>query len=202
MKRAALYARVSTVEQNFESQLCDLRQMAIQRRFVVQDEYTDRISGVKSKRPGLDRLMFDARRGKVDVVLVSGFDRLSRSVKHFLDVLDELNHLNIELVSHREGFDTSAPLGRVMMVLISSIAEIERNLIVERVKSGMRRARLEGRQIGRAKLDIDREQIVRDRLSGLSLTNVARKHSISRATVCRLVKESATSPQGLRFLAS
>ena len=91
MKRAALYLRVSTVDQHPETQVHDLRQMAAQRGFEIVAEYTDRISGVKARRPGLDNLMRDARRGKFDVVLVWASDRIARSVKHFLDVLDELN---------------------------------------------------------------------------------------------------------------
>jgi DNA invertase Pin-like site-specific DNA recombinase len=113
-------------------------------------------------------------------------------VRHFLEVLDELNHLNIEFISHRENIDTGGPLGRAMVVIVGAIAELERSLIVERVKSGMRRARLEGRRIGRKPLNINREQVVRDRRSGLSLRQVARRHGISRASVCRLVKESGT----------
>ena len=107
-----------------------------------------------------------------------------------LEVLDELNHLNIGLVSFRENIDTSGPLGRAMIVIVSAIGELERSLIVERVRAGMRRAKLEGRQIGRARLDVDRKQVVQDRRSGMSLTVVAKRHSISRASVCRLMKES------------
>jgi DNA invertase Pin-like site-specific DNA recombinase len=134
--------------------------------------------------------MSDARRGRFDVMLVWSFDRVARSVKYFLEVLDELNHLNIALVSFRENIDTGGPLGRAMVVIVGAIAELERSLIVERVKSGMRRARLEGRQIGRSRLDVDRQQVVQDRRCGMSLTLVAKKHSISRASVCRLMKES------------
>lgn len=189
MKRAILYSRVSSVDQNVETQLCDLRPLAAARGFEIVGVYTDTISGSKAKRPGLDQLMSDARRGKFDVVLVWAFDRMARSVKHFLEILDELNHLNVALISFRENIDTSGPLGRAMIVIVGAIAELERSLIVERVKAGMRRARLEGRQIGRARLDVDRKQVVNDRRSGLSLTQVARKHSISRASVCRLMKE-------------
>ena len=112
-------------------------------------EYTDRISGAKARRPGLDQMMADARRGRFDVVLVWASDRIARSVKHFLEVLDELNRLNIEFVSFRENIDTGGPLGRAIVVIIGAIAELERNLIVERVRAGMRRARLEGQHIGR-----------------------------------------------------
>ncbi len=120
----------------------------------------DKITGAKAKRPGLDQLMADARRHRFDLVMVWAFDRLARSVRHFLEVLDELTHLGIEFVSFRESVDTSGPLGRAMVVIIGAIAELERNLIVERVRAGMRRAKLEGRQIGRARMEVNREQVV------------------------------------------
>jgi DNA invertase Pin-like site-specific DNA recombinase len=192
-KRAAIYCRVSTADQHPETQLYDLREMAKQRGYEIAHEYGDTISGAKAKRPGLDQLMADARRHRFDIVLVAAFDRVARSVRHFLEVLDELNHLGIEFISFRENIDTGGPLGRAMIVIVSAIAELERSLIVERVRAGMRRAKLEGRRIVRAPLDIDREQVVRDRRSGMSLRQVARKHGISRASVCRLVKESGTA---------
>jgi DNA invertase Pin-like site-specific DNA recombinase len=193
VKRVVLYARVSTGDQHLETQLLDLREMAKQRGFEIVREYSDVISGVKSKRPGLDSLMSDARRHRFDVVLVAAFDRIARNVRHFLDVLDELSHLNIQFISLRENIDTGGPLGRAMLTIIGAISELERSLIVERVKAGMRRAKLEGRRIGRTPLNINREQVVQDRRSGMSLTQVAKKHRISRASVCRLVKESGAS---------
>jgi len=189
MKRAALYLRVSTLDQHPESQLHDLRQMASQRGLEVVREYTDRISGTKAKRPGLDELLHDARRSRFDVLLVWAFDRIGRSTRHFLEVLDELNRLNIEFVSFRENIDTGGPLGRALVVIIGAIAELERNLIIERVRAGMRRAKLEGRHIGRQPLPIDRQAVKRDRANGRSLTEIAKSHNISRATVCRVLKE-------------
>jgi DNA invertase Pin-like site-specific DNA recombinase len=188
MKRAVLYTRVSSVDQHPETQLCDLRPLAAARGYEIVGEYTDTISGSKAKRPGLDQLMADARRGRFDVVLVWAFDRVARSVKHFLEILDDLNRLNVEFVSFRENIDTGGPLGRAMVVIVGAIAELERSLIVERVKAGMRRAKLEGRQVGRARLDVNRAQVVQDRRSGMSLTQVAKRHNISRASVCRLMK--------------
>src|SRR5450631_2445649 len=147
MKRAALYLRVSTVDQHPETQLHDLRQMAIQRGYEIVQEYTDRISGAKARRPGLDQMMTDARRGRFDVVLVWACDRIARSTRHFLEVLDDLSRLEVEFVSFRENIDTGGPLGRAIIVIIGAIAELERSLIVERVRAGMRRARLEGQRI-------------------------------------------------------
>jgi DNA invertase Pin-like site-specific DNA recombinase len=194
-KRAAIYTRVSTIDQHPETQLYDLREMAKQRGYDVVGEYSDKISGAKQKRPGLDQLLADARRHKFDVVLVWAFDRVARSVRHFLEILDELNHLGIEFVSFRENIDTGGPLGRAMVVIVGAIAELEKNLIVERVRAGMRRARLEGRQIGRSPLKIDREGLIRDRRSGMSLSQVAKKHRVSRATVCRLMNEFSKDSQ-------
>ena len=193
MKRAALYLRVSTVEQNLETQLLDLRQMAAQHGFEIVEEYTDRISGVKAKRPGLDRLMADARRGRFDVVLVWASDRIARSVKHFLEVLDEFNRLGVEYASFRENIDTGGALGRAVVVIIGAIAELERSLIVERVRAGMRRARLDGRHIGRRPLQLDREAILRDRRCGHSLGQLARTYRISRTTVHRVLSEHAST---------
>jgi DNA invertase Pin-like site-specific DNA recombinase len=190
-KRAAIYTRVSTADQHPETQLYDLREMARQRGYEIVHEYSDVISGSKAKRPGLDQLMSDARRHKFDIVFVAAFDRVARSVRHFLEVLDELNQVGIEFVSFRENIDTGGPLGRAMVVIVGAIAELERSLIVERVRAGMRRAKLEGRRIGRKPLHINREQVVRDRRAGQSLSQVAKKHGISGASVSRLVKESA-----------
>ena len=169
MKRAVLYLRVSTLDQHPETQLLDLRQMAAQRGYEIVEEYTDRISGAKARRPGLDQMMAEARRGRFDVVLVWASDRIARSTKHFLEVLDELNRLNIEYVSFREQIDTGGPLGRAIVVIIGAVAELERNLIIERVRAGMRRARLEGRHIGRNPLELDHAAIQRERCQGQSL---------------------------------
>lgn len=194
MKRAVLYMRVSTVDQHPETQVHDLRQMAAQRGLQIVGEYTDHgISGTRTRRPGLDQMMDDARRGHFDVVLVWACDRLARSVKHFLEVLDELNRLTVEFVSFRENLDTGGPLGRAVVIIVSAIAELERSLIVERVRVGMRRARLEGRHIGRRPLEIDRGAVLRDRASGRSLSQIAQTFRISRATVSRIIREQSQS---------
>ena len=202
MKRCVIYMRVSTVDQHPETQLHDLRLMAQQRGYELVGEYTDRITGTKAKRPGLDDLLRDARRGCFDVVLVWASDRLARSVRHFLEVLDELNHLGIEYVSFRENIDTGGPLGRAVVIIIGAIAELERNLIVERVRAGMRRAKLEGRQIGRKPLDVDRDAVLRHRARGQSLTQIAESFQISRASVSRLVKQAKEECYEPRQLAS
>ena len=195
MKRAALYMRVSTLDQHPESQLHDLRQMASQRGYEIVHEFTDKISGTKARRPGLDAMMVDARRGRFDVVLVWASDRIARSVKHFLDILDELSRLNIEYVSFRENIDTGGPLGRAIIIIVGAVAELERNLIIERVRAGMRRARLEGRHIGRNPLQLDNAGIHRDRRQGQSLRQIAKGHRVSTATVQRVLREHALTTQ-------
>ena len=121
------------------------------------------------------------------------FDRMARSVRHFLEILDELNHLGVEFVSFRENIDTGGALGRAMIVIVGAIAELEKNLILERVRSGMRRVRLEWRRIGRAPLNIDHDALVRNRAE-MSLTSVARKYRISRASVVRYFRTWASVP--------
>jgi DNA invertase Pin-like site-specific DNA recombinase len=198
MKRVALYVRVSTVDQHPETQLHDLRQLAAQRGLQIVGEYVDHgFSGMRARRPELDRMMEDARRHKFDVLMVWACDRLARSTRHLLQTLDELSGFGIQFLSQREAIDTEGPLGRAIIVIVSAMAELERCIIIERVRAGMRRAKLEGRQIGRSRLDVNREQVVLDRRSGMSLTQVAKKHRISRASVCRLMKVTENSHPAL-----
>jgi DNA invertase Pin-like site-specific DNA recombinase len=189
MKRAVLYMRVSTLDQHPETQMHDLHEMAKQRGYRIVEEFIDTISGTKARRPGLDAMMRDARRGQFDVVLVWASDRIARSVKHFLEVLDELNRLNVEFISFREQIDTGGPLGRAVVVIIGAIAELERSLIVERVRAGMRRAKFEGRHIGRKALVLDRAAIHRDRQQGHSLGQLAKNYLVSRTTIHRVLGE-------------
>jgi DNA invertase Pin-like site-specific DNA recombinase len=191
MKRAVIYSRVSTLDQNPQMQLLDLQQLASQRGFEVIDTYVDHgFSGVRVKRPALDRMLADARRGRFEVLLVWSCDRVARSTRHLLDVLDELNQLNIQFVSFREALDTSGPLGRAITIIIGAIAELERSLIIERVRAGMRRAKLEGRHIGRHPLVLDQSGILRDRAQGMSLRQIGKTHRISTATVTRVLRET------------
>src|SRR3974390_3412804 len=140
--RAALYLRVSTLDQNPETQRQDLLTLAQQRGLEIVQEYVDHgVSGKRARGPALDRRMADATRHHFDVVLVWAGDRLARSVKHFLEVLDELNRLQIQFVSFRENLDTGGPLGRAVVISVSAVAELEKSLIVERVRAGLRRAR-------------------------------------------------------------
>ena len=199
MKRAALYCRVSTTDQHVESQLYDLRELAAQRGFEVVKEYRDcGVSGRRARRPGLDALMADARQHRFSVVLVAAFDRVARSTRHFLQVIDELDSLGIAFISRREGIttDDGNPMGRLFLTIIGSIAELESDLIRERVLAGMRRAKLDGVRIGRAPMNLDRAAIVEDRIGGMTLTAVSKKWGISRSLVCKLVNRARAGDEG------
>jgi DNA invertase Pin-like site-specific DNA recombinase len=135
-------------------------------------------------------MLNDARKRKFGVVIVAAFDRVARSTKHFLSVIDELTDLNIEFFSRRENIATDGPMGRLFLTIISSIAELESDLIRERIRAGMRRRKLDGLPCGRQPLDIDHDVVVADRLGGLSLTETAKRHGISRASVVRFVREA------------
>src|ERR1035437_3837926 len=196
--RCCLYARVSTPDQCVNNQLYDLRQFAAQRGYEVVAEFTDvGISGSKSRRPGLDAMLRDGRKSKFNKLLVSSFDRVARSTKHFLGVVDELDSLGIEFISRRENIATDGAIGRLFITLISSIAELEADLIKERVRAGIRRRKLEGLPVGRQRLDIDHESLVAARLGGMSLTDVAKLYSVSRASVVRWVREARQATPAL-----
>ena len=172
MKRTALYLRVSTLDQHPETQLHDLRQLAQQRGLEIIVTYTDYLSSTKIRWPKLEQMLADARQGKFQVLLVWACDRLARSVRHFLEVLDELNHLGVEFVSFREQLDTGGPL----------------------VKAGMRRAKLEGQRIGRPLCQVDVAALVRDRERGHTVSQLANKYGIGQTTVRRLVGQATGAP--------
>jgi DNA invertase Pin-like site-specific DNA recombinase len=190
--RIALYARVSTLNgQNPETQLLELREYASRRGWEVIGEYVDAgVSGSKDSRPSLDRLMAHAHQRRFDGICVWKLDRFGRSLKHLVTAIAELEALGVTFVSLKDQWDLSTPSGRLMFQIIAAMAEFERELIRERIKAGMRRRKLEGYVLGRAPLAVNHEAIVRDRLSGLSLTKVAKKYGVSRASVVRFTKEA------------
>jgi DNA invertase Pin-like site-specific DNA recombinase len=187
--RAALYARVSSAGQDHEAQLVDLRHLARQRGCEVVAEYSDAgSSNTKARRPGLDALLKDAQKRKFDIVLIATFDRIARSTRHFLQLVAELEALNIHFLFRRENIDTGDAAGRLFVRLIGWLLNLESDLNRERIRIGLRRRKLEGFCLGRQPLDVDRAAIVRDRLSGESLTRVAKRYSVSRSSVVRFVR--------------
>jgi len=189
--RVALYARVSTTDQSTDSQLLDLRRYVSERGWNIFKEYVDEgISGTKDSRPALNDLMNDARKRRFDVVLVWRFDRFARSTKHLILALEEFRNLGIDFVSYQENIDTSSPLGSAIFTIISAVAQLERDIIAERVKAGLRRAKEDGKKLGRPKASVDVEKIHWLRSKGLSLRAIAKQTGVSRTTVSDVLSSS------------
>jgi DNA invertase Pin-like site-specific DNA recombinase len=182
--RVAIYGRVSTIEQSAEMQLRELRTYCSARAFEVFAEYVDiGQSGAKDSRPELNRLMQDARKRRVDAVVVWRFDRFARSTKHLLLALEEFRTLGIQFISYQENMDTSSPLGQALFTIVSAVAQLERDLIRERVSAGIRNARLNGRKFGRPARTVDRDQLMRMRAEGASVRTIARALNLGYGTV-------------------
>ncbi len=187
--RVAIYCRVSTLDQSTDSQLLDLRRYTNEMRWNVYKEYCDNgISGSKDSRPALNELMNNAKKRKFDVVLVWRFDRFARSTKHLILALEEFRNLGIDFVSYQENIDTSSPLGSAIFTIISAVAQLERDIIADRVKAGLRRAVEAGKRLGRPRgTALDVEALHRLRRKGLSLQQIATELNTSKTTVSRLL---------------
>jgi len=171
-----------------------LRELIATRGWPLARVYTDRESGAAEDRPALKELLADARRGAFDVVVIWRFDRLSRSVRHFLDVVEELRLLNVDLISHQQAFDTTTPLGKFTLTMFAALAELEREVIRERVRAGLEYARehgtKSGRPIGRPKRIFRRDQVAELRQAGFSWRAIARKLGVGRGTVVQAWRAS------------
>ena len=190
-KKVALYARVSTNDQTVENQLIDLRRYAKERGWKIVGEFADRgVSGAKTSRPELDRMMDAARKRKFDTVLVWRFDRFARSVKHLVVALEEFKVLGIDFVSYQENIDTSSALGQAIFTIVAAMAALERNIIVERVHAGLRRARQQGKRIGRPQASIDAERVLRLRADGHSMRQIARVFATSQTKIFNVIHAS------------
>ena len=188
-EKCAVYARVSTRDQSTEPQLLDLRRYVKQRNWDIYREYCDHgISGTKDSRPALNALMEDARKKHFDLVLVWRFDRFARSTKHLILALEEFRHLGIGFVSYQENIDTSSPLGSAIFTIISAVAQLERDIIAERVKAGLRRARQNGNRLGRPRAPIDPTRVHKMHLEGLSHRAIGRQLGTSHTTVRRVLE--------------
>jgi DNA invertase Pin-like site-specific DNA recombinase len=194
--RVALYARVSTADkgQDPRVQTLELQEYCQRRGWSVVGEYVDAgISGTKEKRPELDRLMADAHRRRFDAVLCWKFDRFARSVSHLLRALETFRSLGIDFVSFSEQLDTSTPTGKMVFTVLGAVAELERSLIVERVKAGMRNARAKGKRIGRpprAYLNQDARRSIYEAYAkgDASLRQLAARFGTSIGTVQRSIR--------------
>ncbi|MGD0405539.1 MAG: recombinase family protein [Candidatus Bathyarchaeia archaeon] len=189
--KVALYTRVSTNDQSVEMQNSDLRRYSDQRGLEIFKVYSDQgISGVKDKRPALDELVADAKKKKFDAVLCWRFDRFARSTKHLITALEEFRHLGIDFISYQENIDTASPLGKAMFTIVSAIAELERNILLERVRAGLKRAKENGRILGRPKrLDLDVKELQKMRYKEkLSFRQIAKRVKACPATVYKSLK--------------
>jgi DNA invertase Pin-like site-specific DNA recombinase len=188
--RVAIYARVSTlIGQSPEMQLAELREYASRRGWEVFAEYVDSgISGAKESRPELNRLIADAHRRHFDLVLCWKVDRFGRSLKHLVNALADLDSYGIAFVSLRDNLDLSTPSGRLMFQIIGAMAEFERSLIQERVRAGLRNAKLKGKILGRPPMTLDRERIARLRASGASIREISAQLEVSTATIHKALR--------------
>lgn len=183
MKKAGIYARVSTLDQQPENQLAELRRYVAARGWEATEYVDHGVSGTRESRPSLDRMMRDARRRRIDVVVAWRLDRLGRSLRHLITSLEELEKLGVAFVSINEGIDATTPAGRLQMHILGAIAEFERARIVERVRAGLERPRAEGKRLGRPPCGITQRQF--DKVAHLSLRKAAKELGVSPAVVHR-----------------
>jgi DNA invertase Pin-like site-specific DNA recombinase len=186
LTRAAIYARVSTFDQEPENQLREVRRYAEARGWKAT-EYVDKgVSGGKDSRPALDALVRDARRRKFDILIVWRLDRLGRNLRHLILLLDEMTAIGVGFVSLAEAIDTSTPAGRLQLHILGAIAEFERARIAERVRAGLQRARAQGRRLGRPSRIVPHAML--DPVRGLSVRKAAAELGVSPATAHRWLK--------------
>jgi DNA invertase Pin-like site-specific DNA recombinase len=184
--RAAIYARVSTTGQGQspEMQVRELREYCGRRGWQIAGEYVDAgISGAKDSRPELNRLIAEAHRRRFDAVVVWKFDRFARSVSHLLRALETFNALGVAFVSLSEQMDTSTPTGKMVFTVLGAVAELERSLIAERVRAGLRNARAKGKRLGRPRANLDASRVGRMRAEGLTIREIAEDLGVSRSLV-------------------
>ena len=185
----ALYARVSTDGQDPELQLVALRAHAVNRGWTITGEFIDQgYSGAKEKRPALAQLMKAAWAGGLQAVLVWRFDRFARSVTHLTKALEEFRSLNLNFISLQKQFDTSTPIGQAMFTIIGVMAQLERDIIRERVRAGLAVAKARGKRLGRPSVRVNQQELRSLQTSGLSLHEMARQLHCSRSTVRRRLK--------------
>ena len=194
--RIAIYARVSTKDQSCELQVRDLRSYCAARGFDLVREYVDvGQSGAKDSRPELNKLMDDARKRQFDAIVVWRFDRFARSTKHLLSALDEFRSLGIQFISYQESIDTSSALGQALFTIVSAVAQLERDLIRERVSAGIRNARANGKKLGRPMRTVDPDRILQMRAEGQTLEQIAAILRVGYGTVrARLQNTLAKNP--------
>ncbi len=190
--KAAIYARVSTANngQDPAMQTRELHDYCHRRGWEIAGEYVDvGISGAKDSRPELNRLVADAHRRRFDAVVVWKFDRFARSVSHLLRALETFKALGVEFISLSEQMDTTTPTGKMVFTVLAAVAELERSLIAERVRAGLRNARAKGKRLGRPRVILDAHRIAALRAQGLGWKKIARQLGCGVSTVLRVAQD-------------
>ena len=190
--RAAIYARVSTHDQNPDNQLEELRRFAAARGWDAKEYVDHGVSGAKERRPALDVMVADAKRRRFDAIVVWRLDRLGRNLKHLITLIDEMSSLGISFVSLAEGIDATTPAGKLQLHILGAIAEFERGRIQERVMAGLARARAQGKRLGRPKGRVPVEKLLS--VAALPNTEAAHTLSVSVATLKRWRKAHKSLP--------
>lgn len=203
--KAAIYCRVSTLlGQSLDNQLIPLRDFAGHRSYEIVQEYCDEgISGTKTSRPALDKMMADALAGRFSILLVAALDRCSRSTRHMLEMVDQLQHCGVSLISIRENLDFTSPTGRMALTVLAAVSALERSIIAERIKASLAAKKItaertgSGWRVGRPPISKSLiDQVLELRGNGLSIRAIERRldRAVSKASICRILKENVPKP--------
>ena len=188
--KAALYARVSTTQhgQDVGLQLSELRRVATQRDWLSYEYIDDGVSGTLRQRPALDRMMNDVRSGRIQIVAVWRFDRFARSTAHLIEAMEEFRSIKVDFVSLRDQVDTSTPFGRAMFTITAAIAELERELTVERIRAGIAEAKANGVHCGRPPVPFSDDQVqaaIALQEQGWGVRRIAKTLGVSKSVLHR-----------------
>ena len=192
-QKVAIYARVSTSNkgQDLDTQLLPLQRYCKERDREIVETYTDIMSGSRESRPSLNQLLDDAQAHRFDTVIVFRFDRISRSTKQLIDLLERFRKLNISFISINENIDTTTPAGSMMFTIIAAFAKFERDIISERVRFGIEKAKANGKQIGRKKIAVDIEKIVDYHCQGVSIREISKLCGVSKSKIHRILSQKS-----------
>lgn len=192
-QKVAIYARVSTSNkgQDLDTQLLPLQRYCKERDREIVETYTDIMSGSKESRPSLNQLLDDAQAHRFDTVIVFRFDRISRSTKQLIDLLERFRKLNISFISINENIDTTTPAGSMMFTIIAAFAKFERDIISERVRFGIEKAKANGKQIGRKIIAVDTEKIIDYHCQGISIREISKLCGVSKSKIHRILSQKS-----------
>ncbi|EHQ36431.1 recombinase family protein [Methanoplanus limicola] len=191
-EKVCIYARVSTDDQNLDNQIIKLKEYAQVKDFDIVQVYTDKASGKNTNRTGFQQMLKDLEKNPLEIraVMIYKLDRIGRSLSDLIKIAQWLADHNIGLVSVTDNIDTTTPSGRLFYHIIGSIAEYEREIIIERTKAGLDRARAEGKRVGRPEADISTADIKRLQAEGVPISKIAKRYGVSRTTIYNKLNEN------------